>query len=121
MIYEFRVIFGQTVLHFLITKSPIRNHFLKFCSDGFFGGFQCIQQKFGVGTDFFKEFPVNNESVSVFSKEQRVPVFNFGSAFASYEDFRTCLVDAEDFFRIGNAAFTDDAFVGLLDGLGEEF
>jgi len=88
--------------------------------DGFFGGFERSCQKLGVGADAFKKFPVDDESVLIFSKEQRVAVFHFGSAFSSYEDFRTWFVDAENFVLVGDATFANDAFVGLLDGLGEE-
>jgi len=37
---------------------------------------------------------MDDETVSVFSKEQGVAEFNFGSAFSSDEDFRISLVDA---------------------------
>ena len=120
VINEGRVVFGEASLHLLIAKSTVRDDFLKLCPDGFFGGFESAQEKFGVGADVFKKFPMDDEPITVFSKEQRVAVFNFGPAFSPYDNLRTCFIDAKDFLLVGNAAFSDDALVSLLDGLREE-
>ena len=63
---------------------------------------------------------MDDESVSVLSEEQRVAVFNFGPAFSSYDNLRTCFIDAENFLLVGDAAFSDDPLVSLFDGLREE-
>ena len=120
VINEGRVVFGEASLHLLIAKSTVRDDFLKLCPDGLFGGFESAQEKFGVGADIFKKFPMDDEPITVFSKEQRVAVFNFGPAFSPYDNLRTCFIDAKDFLLVGNAAFSDDALVSLLDGLREE-
>lgn len=120
VINEARIVFGEASLHFLITKSTVRDNFLKLLPDGFFGGFQRAQEKLGVGADVFKKFPVDDEPVTIFSKEQGIAVFHFGPTFPSYEDFRTCFIDAEDFLVVGDSAFSDNAFVGLFDCLREQ-
>lgn len=120
MIDELRTLFGELPLHLFITKPPVGDHFLKLGSDCFLGRSQRIHEELGVGADIFKKIPMNDEPVDVFSEQQGVSIFHFGSALSSYEDFRTCLVDAEDLVLIGDATLTDDAFVGLLDRLGEQ-
>lgn len=120
MVNEIRTLFGEFSLHLFITKPSVSDHFLKLGPDCFFGCSQRTHEELGVGANIFKEFPVNDESIAIFSEQQRVAVFHFGSAFSSYEDFRACLIDAEDLVLIGDATLANDAFVGLLDRLGKQ-
>ncbi|MDF1712636.1 MAG: hypothetical protein P1U90_10390 [Akkermansiaceae bacterium] len=120
MTNELRVALGQAQLHLLITKSAVRDDFTKLSPDVFLSGFQRAKKKPGVGADVFKKRPMDDEPIAVFSEEQWVAVFNFGPAFPSYENFRTGFIDTENLLLVGDAAFSDDALMGVFDCLQEE-
>jgi len=114
------VVFDQLPFHFFVGKSPVTADEVKEAADGFFGFCDGGGEEFVVVADVFEKFPVDDEAFAVFSDEQGVAEFDFGSAFPTYDYVRTWFVVAEDFVFGGEAASADDAFVGLLFENGEE-
>lgn len=74
--------------------------------------------KFAVGGRLFlNEFPVDDKSVGLLREIESVSEFRFSIGFAAYEDVDVGVIEAEDFIGIGDAAFADDPFMGLMNGL----
>ncbi len=79
------------------------------------GGFDLFRV---TGFFFFKEV-IDDEPFVGFTEPEVVSKFNFSSAFPSFEDLHIGVIEAEDFFRVGELATSDHSFVSLFDSSGE--
>ena len=81
----------------------------------FFHAFEMFGNHSAVGGCLvFVQLPINDEPVRLFGEKQGVAEFDFGAGFAAHNDVHVGFVEAEDFLVVFDAAFADDAFVGLL-------
>ena len=64
------------------------------------------------------EIPVDDEPVGLLGEIEPIAELDLGSGLAAHKNMDVRLVEAQDLFGIGGAAFADDALVGLVDGLG---
>ena len=65
------------------------------------------------------KIPIDDEAVGLFGKVEAVAKLDFRVRLAANEDMGIGFVKAENLVGVGNAAFANDAFVRLVDGLWE--
>ncbi len=67
------------------------------------------------------EFPINDESVRLLGEIEPVSKFNFRGGLTAHNDGEVRVIEAENLIGVGDAAFPDDPFMGLMNGLGQLF
>ena len=73
----------------------------------------------GVARVVLIELIVSDDAFTSFTEPELVAELDLGTGFAALDDLDLVVVKTDDLGLIGDAAFADDAFVGLFDGGGK--
>ena len=64
-----------------------------------------------------KQFPIDNQTIILFSQQQRIAKLYFGAALMANDNMDIFFVNTQQFIFVGNPSLANDSFMCLLDDI----